>query len=61
MSVASSPCIKVCVIDPASGLCEGCGRTLQEIAQWARLSEVERQAIMAELPERRKQAERERR
>lgn len=61
MSGASSPCIKVCVIDPASGLCEGCGRTLQEIAQWARLSEVERQAIMAELPERRKQAEREQR
>lgn len=53
MSGVSTPCIKVCVIDPASKLCEGCGRTLAEIAQWSRLSEVERQAIMAELPRRR--------
>ncbi|WP_332694261.1 DUF1289 domain-containing protein [Bosea sp. (in: a-proteobacteria)] len=52
MNPASSPCIRICVIDPASKLCEGCGRTLQEIAQWSRLSEVERLAIMAVLPER---------
>jgi predicted Fe-S protein YdhL (DUF1289 family) len=48
----SSPCTKVCTIDPRSGLCHGCGRTLAEIAQWASLSESERQAIMAELPQR---------
>jgi predicted Fe-S protein YdhL (DUF1289 family) len=52
MSAASSPCIRVCVIDPASQLCEGCGRTLQEIAEWSRLSESERRAIMATLSER---------
>lgn len=52
MNGASTPCIKVCVIDPASKLCEGCGRTLAEIAQWGRLSEAERLAIMAVLPER---------
>lgn len=52
MSAASSPCIRICVIDPASQLCEGCGRTLQEIAQWSRLSESERRAIMATLEER---------
>lgn len=52
MTGASTPCIKVCVIDPASGLCEGCGRTLDEIAQWSSLSEAERLAIMAVLPER---------
>ena len=52
MSGASSPCIRICVIDPASKLCEGCGRTLQEIAQWSRLSEAERLAIMALLNER---------
>ena len=28
-----SPCIKVCIVDPRSGLCRGCGRTLAEIAQ----------------------------
>jgi predicted Fe-S protein YdhL (DUF1289 family) len=48
----SSPCTKVCTIDPRSGLCHGCGRTLAEIAQWGSLSESERLAIMAELPQR---------
>lgn len=52
MTAPSSPCIKLCVIDKASGLCEGCGRTLQEIATWSRLSEPERLAIMATLKER---------
>lgn len=52
MSPVSSPCIKVCVIDPVGKLCQGCGRTLQEIAQWSRLSEAERLAIMATLAER---------
>ena len=48
-----SPCINVCAIDPATGLCSGCGRTLDEIARWASLSDHERQAIMRALPERR--------
>lgn len=52
MTAASTPCIKICVIDPVSKLCEGCGRTLAEIAQWGRLSEAERLAIMAGLPKR---------
>jgi predicted Fe-S protein YdhL (DUF1289 family) len=50
MSPISSPCTKVCTIDPRSRLCLGCGRTLTEIAQWASLSESERLRIMAELP-----------
>lgn len=49
MSGVSSPCVRLCVIDAASGLCEGCGRTLAEIAQWASLSESQRLAIMARL------------
>lgn len=52
MSGVSTPCIKICVIAPQSKLCEGCGRTLAEIAQWGRLSEAERQAIMLVLPDR---------
>ena len=48
----SSPCTQVGTIDPRAGLCHGCGRTLSEIAQWASLSESERLAIMAELPQR---------
>jgi uncharacterized protein len=48
----SSPCTKVCTVDPHSGLCEGCGRSLDEIGQWMSLSEDERRRIMAELPDR---------
>ncbi|WP_092176151.1 DUF1289 domain-containing protein [Bosea sp. OK403] len=48
----SSPCVKVCVIDPASKLCQGCCRTLREIAQWTGMSEAQRLAVMALLPER---------
>jgi hypothetical protein len=47
-----SPCTKVCRIDPAHGLCAGCGRTLDEIARWLSLSEDERQAIVDALPAR---------
>ena len=52
MNGPSTPCIKVCVIDPVGRLCTGCGRSLQEIAQWGGMSETERLAIMAKLPER---------
>ncbi len=49
----SSPCVKTCVVDGASGLCLGCLRTLPEIAGWGRLDEAERLRVMAELPGRR--------
>ena len=44
-----SPCIAVCMIDPRTGLCYGCGRTLPEIASWHRLDSAARQAVMATL------------
>jgi predicted Fe-S protein YdhL (DUF1289 family) len=40
------------MIDPRTGLCFGCGRTLPEIACWHRLDSAERQAVMALLPQR---------
>lgn len=48
-----TPCIQVCAIDGASGLCLGCYRTLKEVAAWARFSDTERATIMAALPSRR--------
>jgi predicted Fe-S protein YdhL (DUF1289 family) len=33
-------------------LCRGCGRTLDEITQWAALTDSARTRIMAELPQR---------
>lgn len=48
-----TPCIKVCVVDGESGLCMGCYRRLNEVAGWAKLTDEERDAILAELPSRR--------
>jgi len=48
----SSPCIKVCVMNPAAGICSGCGRTLDEIARWGSMAESERLYIMRTLPAR---------
>jgi uncharacterized protein len=45
-----SPCIKVCEVDAARGVCTGCARTLDEIASWASYTHAERRAIMASLP-----------
>jgi uncharacterized protein len=47
-----TPCVQVCYVDGESGLCVGCGRTLGEIAKWARLTDGERDAVMALLPAR---------
>jgi predicted Fe-S protein YdhL (DUF1289 family) len=44
-----TPCIAVCIIDPRSDLCLGCGRTLAEIARWHRMGSEERCAVMAQL------------
>jgi predicted Fe-S protein YdhL (DUF1289 family) len=48
-----TPCIKVCVVDGESGLCLGCYRKLNEVAAWGRLTDEERDLILAELPDRR--------
>jgi predicted Fe-S protein YdhL (DUF1289 family) len=47
-----TPCIKICVIDPVSGFCIGCGRTGAEIGGWTGLSSAERRAVMDTLPAR---------
>jgi uncharacterized protein len=47
-----SPCINVCRMDPRTGLCEGCLRTIEEIAAWSRMSPEEKRAVLAQLPAR---------
>ena len=48
----TTPCVKICVVDPLSSLCIGCGRTVAEIALWPEMGEAERRAIMIDLPQR---------
>ena len=50
MAVVESPCTKVCAIEPMSGLCLGCGRTLTEIEHWLVFTAPERAEVMAKLP-----------
>lgn len=40
-----SPCLSVCRMDMASGLCEGCLRTLDEIAGWSRADDEAKRRI----------------
>ncbi len=47
-----SPCQSVCVMHPGTGLCEGCLRTLDEIAAWSRMDNPAKLAVWAQLPER---------
>jgi predicted Fe-S protein YdhL (DUF1289 family) len=45
-----SPCIRVCWVDPRTGLCAGCLRTLDEIARCGGMSPHARRSLLAELP-----------
>lgn len=53
----ASPCNKVCILDPATQLCIGCFRTMDEIAAWGALTDSERATILAALPARRERFE----
>jgi len=47
----STPCIGVCQYDNED-ICRGCFRTLDEISNWALMTEEERKEIMKKLDER---------
>jgi predicted Fe-S protein YdhL (DUF1289 family) len=50
----TSPCVKVCQMDPVRGVCIGCCRTLDEIARWGGMSDQEQFQVLEQLPERRR-------
>jgi predicted Fe-S protein YdhL (DUF1289 family) len=52
----ASPCISVCAIDPRTGLCTGCYRSLDEIAGWIMFTNDEKREVVAALPARRRAA-----
>jgi uncharacterized protein len=47
-----TPCVKICVVDPETQFCIGCGRTRDEIASWIDMGVSARHEIMVGLPER---------
>jgi uncharacterized protein len=53
MAALRSPCVKLCVLD-AADICEGCGRSLAEIAAWAQSDEAAQRVILARAAARRR-------
>ena len=53
MNAVPSPCLNICKMDAAVGWCEGCLRTIDEIAGWSQLSEDDKRAVWSRLRERR--------
>ncbi len=49
-----SPCLNVCRMDDATGVCVGCFRTLEEIADWGGADDGRRLAILAAVERRRR-------
>lgn len=47
-----SPCQSICQMHAVSGWCEGCLRSIDEIAAWSRMDEAAKQAVWAQLPDR---------
>lgn len=54
-SPVPSPCINVCQMEPVTGLCRGCLRTIEEIVAWGSAGEDYKRAVWAEI--RRREAE----
>jgi hypothetical protein len=40
-----SPCISICRMSPESGFCEGCLRTIEEIAAWSRMDDADKRSV----------------
>ena len=47
-----SPCTKNCSLNTSTNICEGCGRTLDEIVEWTPLSQNSTRVIKKHLSER---------
>jgi len=44
-----SPCINVCEMDAATGLCRGCLRTIDEIVAWGAAGDDYKRAVWNEI------------
>ena len=50
--MSDSPCIDICTTDSQSGLCVGCARTQEEIANWLTFSEVQKKQVLIDIEKR---------
>ena len=56
MSEVQSPCVEICQLDPVSGMCLGCFRTMDEIASWIELTDIEKQNVLLNAQKRKSEA-----
>jgi len=54
----ASPCLGICLMDPATRMCRFCRRTIAEIAGWYDASPAEKRAILRRLAARRAEIKR---
>jgi uncharacterized protein len=45
----ASPCVNICRMHPLTGYCEGCLRTIDEIACWSGYTDEDKLAVIAKL------------
>jgi predicted Fe-S protein YdhL (DUF1289 family) len=45
----ASPCLGICLMDPATRQCRGCLRTVEEIARWYEASTAEKHELLETL------------
>ncbi|KLU22864.1 hypothetical protein EOS_28065 [Caballeronia mineralivorans PML1(12)] len=50
----ASPCIDVCRMNPSTGLCDGCFRTIDEIAGWSSFDDTQKAAVLKQAEAREK-------
>lgn len=48
-----SPCNDICEMNPKTGYCIGCGRTIDEIVAWPEMTDDQKQNVLKKLDERR--------
>lgn len=44
-----TPCISICKIDRQTKVCQGCGRTNEEIKMWSKYTDEQRMEVMRRL------------
>ena len=47
-SAVPSPCVNVCKLD-SDFICEGCGRTIEEVLKWPEYTDKQKQAVLDRL------------
>ena len=50
----ASPCENICQMNPKTGYCIGCLRTIDEIADWLEMTREEKHQVLNQLDQRRK-------